>query len=325
MKNILRAIILSTFVLSSISAALAQVKGAPTGGTQCYINGQWVFIAQGGCPSSSGSSTKSNSTHDAVADATISVAERKRQRENEARDLFNRGKAAYLRKDYDTAIKLIQQANALVPSDTYRRDILQARAAKANSEGNVYYRAKNWDAAIKSYEEALRYDPTNRTAASNLKLARSAKANTQGDQYYRDKNWDAAILSYEEALRYYPTNSIAASNLKLARSAKANTQGDQYYRDKNWDAAISSYEEALHYDPKNSTAASNLKLARSAKAKESQNQNPQLKDCSQATDCLSRCQCQLDNDNASCGPADISCVNLNNRNWSECRRVGGCE
>ncbi|MGP8269260.1 MAG: hypothetical protein ACLQLH_04270 [Terracidiphilus sp.] len=80
MKNVFGTILLSAFVLWLSPSALAQGGGTPTGGMQCYINGQYVFVAHGGCPASGGSSTRSNTpTYDYEAERQRQEAERQRQ------------------------------------------------------------------------------------------------------------------------------------------------------------------------------------------------------------------------------------------------------
>jgi hypothetical protein len=79
---------LAAMVVSS-PAAFAQVNGKATGGTQCYINGKFVFVPSGGCPTGGGgnnsrgrSQPSDNSAANAAA-AAAAEAERARQLEIE--------------------------------------------------------------------------------------------------------------------------------------------------------------------------------------------------------------------------------------------------
>ncbi len=50
-----KALLITLFAVTCGSlVAQAQGGGTPTGGMQCYINGQYVFVASGGCPASGG-------------------------------------------------------------------------------------------------------------------------------------------------------------------------------------------------------------------------------------------------------------------------------
>ncbi|MGD0522178.1 MAG: hypothetical protein ABSA48_13045 [Terracidiphilus sp.] len=88
MKNVLSTIILSAFVFSLSSAALAQGSGTATGGMQCYINGKYVFVAHGGCPGGGGNprvNQPSQPYYDPnAAAAAAAAAEAERQRQLEA-------------------------------------------------------------------------------------------------------------------------------------------------------------------------------------------------------------------------------------------------
>jgi tetratricopeptide (TPR) repeat protein len=88
MKKVLGTILLSAFVFSLSSAALAQGSGTATGGMQCYINGKYVFVAHGGCPGGGGN-TRFNQPSQPYYDpnaaaAAAAAAEAERQRQIEA-------------------------------------------------------------------------------------------------------------------------------------------------------------------------------------------------------------------------------------------------
>jgi|GEM_PF-3982779 len=146
-------------------------------------------------------------------------------------------------------------------------------------QGNAFFNAHNYDAAIEKYKEALQIDPNNAEATRNLADARAAKQrarsnelNDEGGTFYDSRRYGEAIDKYQQALDADPSNTAAANNLKLARSAKANQEGNALYEAKQYEMAIKKYEEALAIDPSNTAAANNLKLAREAKQRARSNE-----------------------------------------------------
>ena len=91
-RSLLAALLLGlAVVILSSSIASAQGSGTPTGGTQCYINGKYVFVPHGGCPGGGGNPRANqpsqpsydNSAANAAAAEAAAEAERQRQLEIE--------------------------------------------------------------------------------------------------------------------------------------------------------------------------------------------------------------------------------------------------
>jgi hypothetical protein len=97
-RHLLVAVLLGlAVVVMSSPAAFGQGSGKPTGGTQCFINGKYVFVPSGGCPSGGGHSRPGvNQPNQPPPDNSAAIAaaaeaerrrveaERQRQREIEA-------------------------------------------------------------------------------------------------------------------------------------------------------------------------------------------------------------------------------------------------
>ncbi len=77
--------------LIAVSGAQAQGSGTPTGGTSCFVNGQWVFYPSGGCPASGGRS--GNRSNDPAAREETRAYSRYAAALNRALKLYKQGVA----------------------------------------------------------------------------------------------------------------------------------------------------------------------------------------------------------------------------------------
>ena len=86
----LRLLVPISFIVTAIlhSPADAQVRGGPTGGTQCLIGGKFVFVPSGGCPANGGGGGGGGYAQppydpeaEAAAAAAAAAAEQQRQEE----------------------------------------------------------------------------------------------------------------------------------------------------------------------------------------------------------------------------------------------------
>ncbi|MFQ5956912.1 MAG: hypothetical protein ACE5KK_03990 [Candidatus Brocadiales bacterium] len=92
------------------------------------------------------------------------------------------------------------------------------QADEAYKRGNEYYDKKDWDNAIKSYEESLKHWPTE-VVLRNLRHAKREKANAKGIEYYNNRDWNNAIRYFREALEHAYHENVE-SNLREAEQQK---------------------------------------------------------------------------------------------------------
>jgi tetratricopeptide (TPR) repeat protein len=101
------------------------------------------------------------------------------------------------------------------------------RATLAFNQGNIFIADQSCEAAIESYDEALKYKPDD-----------SATWSLRGISLDNLGNYEAAIASYDKALKHKPDDYFTW----YFRGNSLNSLG--YY-----EAAIASYDEALKYKP----------------------------------------------------------------------------
>jgi len=91
----------------------------------------------------------------------------------------------------------------------------QQLCVQANDRGVVFHNSKDYNNAIKCYEEALRHNPNNQVTIDNLNAARGDKVNNVGITYFDKRNWLMAIRYFREALGYNE-NEAYKNNLRIA-------------------------------------------------------------------------------------------------------------
>ena len=154
-------------------------------------------------------------------------------------------------------------------------------------KGDDYYNNKDYENALNSYNEALKYFPDNvevlnkKRVVENLleqqqqrlqqekeRRKRYEDLIRQADAYYTIKNLQIARNYYEEALKLYPEENmpkdkireidrfIAEEQKKLAEiQQKENAyndeikRGDAFYQAGQYNLALQSYQKALEYKP----------------------------------------------------------------------------
>jgi tetratricopeptide (TPR) repeat protein len=100
------------------------------------------------------------------------------------------------------------------------------------NRGLALYFKKEYDKAIRDFDEAIRIDPKYANALINRGLALSNK-----------KEYGKAIKDYDEAIRLDPKDAVALYN-----------RGNTWLAKKEYDKAIKDYDEAIRLDPKSAIA-----------------------------------------------------------------------
>ena len=134
--------------------------------------------------------------------------------------------------------------------------------AARKSEAYALLNNRDFDRAIDSYNEVLRFDPTDADALTNRGFAKAQK-----------KDYDRAIADYSEAIRldsklaypYYGRGNAYRDKGDLDRAISDQTEAirldptysyafisraDVYYRKHEYDRAIADYSEAIRLDSK---------------------------------------------------------------------------
>src|SRR5262249_27717280 len=107
------------------------------------------------------------------------------------------------------------------------------------NRGRAWYDKGEYDKAIADYTEALRLDPKH-----------VASYTSRGAVRIKKEEWDKAIKDFDEAIRLDPTDVIALNNRGLTR-----------YQKGEYDRAIADCSEAIRLDPKYAVAFCNRALA----------------------------------------------------------------
>jgi len=109
--------------------------------------------------------------------------------------LFNDGRAAYWKKRYRDAVRMLKHAALIRPE----------RAVTHYYLGLSYAALGDFAEAERAYQEALRRDPKNDIAWSEL-----------GDLYRKLNRWEEAVEAYQRALQIKPGLGAAHCGLEAA-------------------------------------------------------------------------------------------------------------
>ena len=116
--------------------------------------------------------------------------------------LFNDGRAAYWKKRYRDAVRMLKHAALIRPE----------RAVTHYYLGLSYAALGNFAEAEKAYREALRRDPDSNVAWSEL-----------GDLYRKLNRWEDAVETYQQALQIKPDLATAHYGLEAAYTCLGNS------------------------------------------------------------------------------------------------------
>jgi tetratricopeptide (TPR) repeat protein len=237
--------------------------------------------------------------------------------------LLATGKEALNGKRYPDALKALASATALMPDNKEAQDLYkraQAESAQtagdkqrladyqaAVNAGQKAYLAKNFDDAIKSYQQALKVMPNDASAAKGLQQAQDAKtasadftrAMDAGQKAMTAKNYAAAVKAYGDAAKLNPTDADARTQLARAQQAQADADrltnfqkamdtGKTAMSGKKYDMAIKSFNDALKIVPGDKMAEQQLRLAQQALADSAKVKTPPVDPAKQFTEAMQR-------------------------------------
>ena len=126
-------------------------------------------------------------------------------------------------KDADPDIRIVT-CTALIKSGQESNENL---AVAFISRGIAYRKKKQYDLAIKDYDQAIRLNPSD-----------SAAFDDRGIAYKKKKQYDRAIGDYDQAIRLNPNDAHAFAN-----------RGSAYDDKRQYDRAINDFDKASSIDP----------------------------------------------------------------------------
>ncbi len=151
----------------------------------------------------------------------IEAAELQTKLEN----LKSRAEAAIQGEDWNTAIAVLQEAQALAPDDSYWSEKLEAVEASRHQAQLVALKAQaqtartegNWNAALSALEEYLRQEPGATDIQEEIETIKAEQRQSQlvtfKDRAQKEaeaENWDAAIDAWNDYLALEPEDQAAA-------------------------------------------------------------------------------------------------------------------
>ncbi|KAH8815806.1 hypothetical protein F5884DRAFT_773738 [Xylogone sp. PMI_703] len=159
--------------------------------------------------------------------------------------LVLRGRALYAQGENEKAIQHFRQALNCDPDyrDAAKYLKMVTKLDRMKTEGNDLFKAKNWQAAVDKYTEALEVDPLNRSM--NAKLLQN-RAMT----FIKLKNYKDAIKDCERAVELDPTYT-------KAKKTKANALGQAG----NWEEAVRELKTLQEQDPNDASIAKEIRKA----------------------------------------------------------------
>jgi len=107
--------------------------------------------------------------------------------------------------------------NREIQRQQMERQRLAEEAYQSNLAGNEYFERYDYDNAIMSYEQALRFAPHDNVIRNNLNNARAMKVSVIGDEYYDNGDMETAVRYYEDALSIAPGDEWIRRRLNNAR------------------------------------------------------------------------------------------------------------
>jgi len=172
-------------------------------------------------------------------------------------DYVSRGIAFYEKDEYKPAIENFQAALSLNPNEKVLEEftwILTEEYSYLSAVREVRKKAEamgikleDVDKTIAEYTEALKHNPNDASAKSNLASAYYIR----GLNFVSKGDHDRAIADFSDAIKFEPDNFLALHNRGLA-----------YFKRCDFDKAVADYEELLRFIPNNNDNATKKLLAK---------------------------------------------------------------
>lgn len=136
------------------------------------------------------------------------------------------------------------------------------------NEGNEAYRAKDYQAALKKYNDALNAEPRNVTALFNKALATTKIA----DALPQNKEKEKAEMLQQASAWFEDVAKHVSDYPELASRANYN-RGNISFNAQQYQEAIEHYKDALRLNPNDNNARRNLRIAQQRLPKQDKNNN----------------------------------------------------
>lgn len=196
--------------IAPILALIFLIDGANAQGKTCVYN-----CTPPPAPSGGGGGGGGIYYHPAPAPYVPSPAEiAAQQRRAAARRANLQGNAALAKNDYQTAIRLYQQAHNNAPTDlVILRNLNYATGAAAHAR-------KDYSAALTFYNVALSYAPGDQNILRDIRIAGAHQANDSGNVASEKSDHNAAVEAYKTALQLSPNDNVIKRNFEDALAAQ---------------------------------------------------------------------------------------------------------
>lgn len=192
----------------------------------------------------------------------------------------------YINKDFTTATLKYQEAQRMMPDETYPQSMLDKIAlmepgqngqgnsyAKIINKADQYFATRQYDLAKVEYEKAQLLKPDEQYPSDQIKEINRIVSSQQfikepyeeaiaeADQLYAEENYQGAINAYRSAADMKPTEQYPMTKIKEIEKFLEDremlesqynttiTNADKYYENKNYQLALTLYQDALSYLP----------------------------------------------------------------------------
>jgi|GEM_PF-1510204 len=224
-----------------------------------------------------------------IRDQRVEIEQAKAEQKRLFKKAIQDGEKARSEQNFDQAILEFEYALQIYPGDvdaSIKRTATRQEKAEAEEinqqfltateQGDQQFAAKEFEAAVLSFQQALSLKPGNPAATQSLKTAKMELefkvAMDNADKKMDSGDFEAAMVGYKSALHVKKEEPRATQQLKKAeveyqynmnmKEGKANMNPNQYV------TAIKAFKKALLAKPNDTIATEQLTKAKDAKLKE---------------------------------------------------------